>query len=117
VSARRSDTELLELLCAGEARGRPDAGAAEELAEFERLLARARAAALAPVLGAERERALVERILVATTREDGSRRADLRLAAAFLRARLRESRALRLAAASLLAHATLASAAAWSLLR
>ena len=108
-----SDAELLERLFGQAPRGAP--GADPELGALEHLCARARRAALAPALDAERGRALVERILAATTREDLGRRGDLRLAAGFLRARLRESLWLRLAAASLAAHAVAGSAAAWSL--
>jgi len=110
-----SDAELLERLFGEGPRGAP--GADPELVALERLCAQARRAARAPSLDAERGRVLVERILAATTREDLGRRGDLRLAAGFLRARLRESLGLRLAAASLAAHVLILSAAAWALAR
>ena len=83
----------------------------------ERLAELARRAARRPALAPERERALVERILAATTREDLSRRGDLRLLGACVRARLRESPALRLLCWSLAAHALLVAAVVWALVR
>ncbi len=53
---------------------------------------------------AEREQALVERVLTRTTREDLSVRGELRLVGRFLRDRLRSSAALRILAASVLLH-------------
>jgi len=83
----------------------------------ERLAELARRAARRPALAPERERALVERILAATTREDLSRRGDLRLLGAFVRARLRESRVLRLLCWSLAAHLVLVPALIWTFQR
>lgn len=87
---------------------------ARELAELERFLAHCRGAARElDVVPSSRRRALHERIYAATTREDLSWRGDLRLLGGFVAARLRSSRALRIAAASLLLHLLALPVLAW----
>jgi len=84
---------------------RTPSGDAERDAELRDFARRARATLRsAPVMTRVRERALVERTLAATTREDLGVRGDWRLVREFAGARWRSSPAVRVAAASLLLH-------------
>jgi len=82
-----------------------------ELARMQRDVAHVRAtlAAAAPRVSA----GLSDRILARTSREDLGLRGDARLVFAFVRARLRASPALRVAAASLLLHLLALPVLAW----
>lgn len=126
-AARADEERLLELLLAGserseeeleELRGDPRRGAAA--AELEAFLATCRHAlreapgeAAASAFEGARGAALAERVLDRSTREDLGWRGDLRLLGGFAAERLRSSRLLRLAAASLLVHLAALPVLAW----
>ena len=114
----REGEDLLDLLLAGRrprGRGGDDRRAleaaracpvcAEELASLEALLEDVgRLVAEDAARDAERDARLAQTVLATTTREDLGWRGDWRLIGDFLRTRLAESRVLRVAAASFLAH-------------
>jgi len=100
---------------------------AAELSELERFLSSSRSALERATRVPERESAdLAERILARTTRQDPAwrespwrdkgLRGDVRLLGSFVATRLRSSRVLRLAAASLLAHLFALPVLAWYIL-
>lgn len=120
--AERAEAELLERVLAdlrAASHGGPPSApadgspAARELADFLGYLRASLGSESEHPSLARRERALVERVLARTTREDLSRREDARLLLGFVTARLRSSLALRLLAASLLLHLLALPVVAW----
>ncbi len=104
----RSDSRATRTPAAGD--GSP---AAREWADFVTYLRASLAGEAEGAARGRRERALVERVLSRTTREDLSRWGDARLLVGFVAARLRGSVALRLLAASLLLHLLALPVVAW----
>ncbi|MEW6074607.1 MAG: hypothetical protein AB1726_18695 [Planctomycetota bacterium] len=129
MSGRWSEEELLHLLLdrgegslprrTAELRAaRADPEAARVLARYDVLLASLRAGTdRRAEWPATRERALVQRILGATTRTRPGWRGDLALAAGFVGERLRASAALRALAAGIVLSASLSTVFAWLAVR
>ena len=119
MSAHRhlEEADLLRLALEGRAASRSELAAcptcAARLGELDRLLETCRAAARERDAQPARARHLAERVLAATTRADPTWRGDVRLLGGFLGGRLRSSRVLRFAAASLVAHLVALPVFAW----
>lgn len=117
-----SEEQLIELLLDGSPEAaaelealRTDPATAAQLSELQTFFATCRAE-FAPEPGLAADRALAERVLARTTRQDLSWHGELRLVRSFVNDRLGASTVLKLVAASLLLHVLALPVVAWVLL-